>query len=233
MSTLLIGCCGYPGNRARYQQELSLVELQETFRQLPRAATAERWRKNAPGTFAFSLRAWQLITHPPESPTYRGLPAPELGGESCGFFRWTTPVQRAWTETAETARLLRAVAIVFETPTDFTPTQQNRAYLTAFFEQIERPENTHLVWDPRGLWDQRTAAPIARDLGLVLCGDGHDDEVLGGEPTYLKLRHANYTDDDLERIAMDLEEVEEGHVLLQTNDAFARARRLQTLLEEV
>lgn len=233
MSIIRVGCCGYPGNREHYQEELSLVEVQETFRQLPRPATAERWRESAPRTFAFSLRASQIITHPPDAPSYRGVPTPDLDGGPCGHFQWTPPVQREWTQTAAIARLLQAVAVVFETPTDFTPTRQNRLRLAAFFEQIDRPGGVHLVWDAQGLWDAQTAAPIARDLGLALCADGHAMGLQDGGWVYVKLRHASYTDDDLERIANDLDGIEEGCVLFQTNDAFARARRLQSLLEEV
>ncbi|MHC1610664.1 MAG: DUF72 domain-containing protein [Candidatus Methanospirareceae archaeon] len=32
---------------------------------------AERWRLRAPKEFEFTVKAWQLITHEPTSPTYR------------------------------------------------------------------------------------------------------------------------------------------------------------------
>ncbi|MFQ5882008.1 MAG: DUF72 domain-containing protein [Candidatus Methylomirabilales bacterium] len=50
-----------------------VVELQQTFYQPPRLKTVQRWREEVPATFEFTMKAWQLITHEPGSPTYRRL----------------------------------------------------------------------------------------------------------------------------------------------------------------
>jgi len=50
-----------------------VVEVQQTFYQIPRIATGKRWREEAPPDFEFTMKAWQLITHEPSSPTYRRL----------------------------------------------------------------------------------------------------------------------------------------------------------------
>src|SRR3954469_21508206 len=39
----------------------------------PPPALASKWRALAPASFQFCLKAWQLITHTPASPTYRKL----------------------------------------------------------------------------------------------------------------------------------------------------------------
>ncbi|MDI3299633.1 MAG: DUF72 domain-containing protein, partial [Bacillota bacterium] len=62
-----VGCCGFPEARELYYREFPLVEVQQTFYQLPRPATAERWRQEAPPGFLFAMKAWQLITHDPSS----------------------------------------------------------------------------------------------------------------------------------------------------------------------
>ncbi|NIN51751.1 MAG: DUF72 domain-containing protein, partial [Nitrososphaeria archaeon] len=66
-----VGCCGFPGSRKGYFNDFNLVEIQQTFYKMPRLETAQRWRQEAPNEFEFTLKAWQLITHPPTSPTYR------------------------------------------------------------------------------------------------------------------------------------------------------------------
>ncbi|HET7874102.1 MAG TPA: DUF72 domain-containing protein, partial [Methylomirabilota bacterium] len=63
-----IGCCGWPVARARYFRAFELVEIQDSFYNLPRLPTVQRWRKTAPAGFEFVLKAPQLVTHEPTSP---------------------------------------------------------------------------------------------------------------------------------------------------------------------
>jgi len=56
---------------SRYFSEFSIVELQSTFYKLPMVKTAEKWRSQAPEGFEFTLKAWQGVTHPSESPTWK------------------------------------------------------------------------------------------------------------------------------------------------------------------
>jgi uncharacterized protein YecE (DUF72 family) len=228
-----IGCCGYPGNRQRYQRELDLVELQQTFRTLPNAKTARRWRDEAPADFSFSLKAWQTVTHRAESPTYRGLDTNAIEGfAEVGHFQQSAAVAEGWRRTRQIAEALRASAVVFESPSDFTPTVDNRDRLKRFFESIERLEGCRLVWDPRGLWETETCQSIADDLELVLCDSG-DDPMRPLQPnSYLKLRHASLGSDDLERLAPRVLECDQALVLIATNEPYAWARRLQLLLKE-
>ena len=65
------GCCGFAGAQGDYFDRFRLIEIQDTFYQLPQLKTAERWRRTAPEGFEFLIKAWQLITHLPASPTYR------------------------------------------------------------------------------------------------------------------------------------------------------------------
>lgn len=66
---LKIGCCGFGQARTRYYERFPVVEVQKTFYQPPLARTLDRWRAEAPSGFAFTLKAWQPITHPASSPT--------------------------------------------------------------------------------------------------------------------------------------------------------------------
>jgi len=68
-----VGCCGFVVSQKKYFQLFKLIEIQKTFYQLPQLKTAEKWRKLAPQGFEFTMKAWQLITHEPRSPTYRRL----------------------------------------------------------------------------------------------------------------------------------------------------------------
>lgn len=120
---VLVGCCGWAGARWKYFEDFPVVELQTTFYQPPSVALAEKWRAVAPADFVFALKAWQLITHPASSPTYRRLrrPVPPEQRDRYGFFRPTGEVWEAWLTTRAIARALRAAVIVFECPASFTP----------------------------------------------------------------------------------------------------------------
>jgi uncharacterized protein YecE (DUF72 family) len=88
-ATIRIGCCGWTESQAKYFQHFSAIEVQRTFYQPPRLQTLVKWRASAPLEFEFTLKAWQLITHEPSSPTYRRLktPIPEKIKSRYGAFR--------------------------------------------------------------------------------------------------------------------------------------------------
>jgi uncharacterized protein YecE (DUF72 family) len=150
---VFVGCCGWQQARARYFAEFPVVELQDTFYQPPSLELAQKWRREAPADFRFSLKAWQLITHPASSPTYRRLKEPMARDQlqACGFFRRTDEVAAAWQRTLAVARTLQAEAIVFKCPASFTETQENLANLEAFFRTAEREQHI-FAWEPRGPW---------------------------------------------------------------------------------
>jgi uncharacterized protein YecE (DUF72 family) len=168
---ILVGCCGFPIGRDRYWREFPVAEVQLTFYQLPSPDRARRWREQAPEGRVLSMKAWQLITHPPSSPTYRRLRDPLAGPrDAYGFFRPTDQVLRAWDRTLEVARAMGAPVVVFQCPASFTPTDRHVEDLRGFFGRIDRHGLT-LAWEPRGPWPQDTVAVLCRDLGLVHCVD--------------------------------------------------------------
>ncbi|MBI4588887.1 MAG: DUF72 domain-containing protein [Candidatus Rokubacteria bacterium] len=113
------------------------MAIQESFYNLPRLATVERWRRAAPPPFEFVLKAPQLITHEPTSPTYRRLriELSERQKRHYGAFKPTAEVYRAWADTLTLAPQLRSKVVLFQCPASFTPTPQHTANLAAFFEE--------------------------------------------------------------------------------------------------
>jgi uncharacterized protein YecE (DUF72 family) len=81
------------------------VEVQQTFYDPPPVATLEHWRAQAPDTFEFTIKAWQVITHFGSSRTYRRLRRPfgEDQKDQAGGFRLNDTVLAAWRETATAA----------------------------------------------------------------------------------------------------------------------------------
>lgn len=183
-----VGCCGFPLARRRYFEAFKLVEVQQTFYQPPQAATVARWRAEAPPDFEFVVKAWQLITHPATSPTYRRLKIVlDAGkGDRYGFFRPTDEVLAAWEATLETARLLGARLVLLQSPASFRPTEENVTNLHRFVGSINRHGVT-LVWEPRGAWPEDLIVTLCQEMDLVPCVDPFKQRPLAGSIRYFRL----------------------------------------------
>ncbi|OYT31946.1 MAG: hypothetical protein B6U94_01270 [Thermofilum sp. ex4484_79] len=150
-----VGTCGWSarGGRKNYYKHFSVVELQDVFYRLPKEDTARKWRAEAPESFEFTLKAWQAITHPPSSPTWRrnNLKVSKEEYDKYGFFRPTEKVFNAWNLFKKIAEILKAKIIVFQTPPSFKCTEENISNMKSFFDSIERKDFI-LCWEPRGDW---------------------------------------------------------------------------------
>src|ERR1044071_2787802 len=113
-----VGCCGFRSSREAYYELLDSVEVQHTFYQPPQGSTLRRWGEEAPAGFEFALKAWQLVTHLPSSPTYRRLKRPlnEEQREGAGFFRPTEAVRKDREVPREGARAVKGRAVLFQCP---------------------------------------------------------------------------------------------------------------------
>jgi len=183
-----VGCCGFPGGRKDYFSQFKLVEVQQTFYNMPKLETAQRWRQEAPADFEFTLKAWQLITHPPSSPTYRkaGIKVPSGAEEHYGFFRPSDEVHQAWEETRRFAQALEAKVVLFQCPPSFKETRGNIANMRRFFNSA-KDTGYLLVWEPRGGWSEPTIKALRSELGLVHCVGPMENESSYGEPRYFRL----------------------------------------------
>lgn len=204
---MLIGCCGWAGARRRYYQDFRAVELQSTFYQPPPVRLTGKWRAEAPAEFLFCMKAWQLITHPASSPTYRRLktPVPAEKAAQYGGFQHTAEVWSAWRETLAVAQALRAAVIVFQCPASFGPTADNLKNLIGFFRRIERGPWL-AAWEPRGEWPEETVRDACRQCGLAHCVDPFRAEPVWGDAAYFRLHgrggyRYRYTDADLRELA--------------------------------
>jgi len=183
-----VGCCGFPIGRKDYFSQFKLVEIQQTFYKMPKLETAQRWRQEAPADFEFTLKAWQLITHPPASPTYRkaGIKIPPDAEEHYGFFKPSDEVHQAWEETRRFAQALEAKVILFQCPPSFKETPENIANMKGFFRSV-KDSGFLFVWEPRGGWSELTIKALCSELGLIHCVDHMEKESLYGEPQYFRL----------------------------------------------
>lgn len=212
---LLVGCCGWcvGGGRRGYFQSFETIEIQETFYKLPRPETVKRWRSEAPPGFVFNIKAWQVITHPPSSPTWRrsGIKVEGSKADLYGHLKPTRENLEAWNRTCEVAEAVSARVIVVQTPPSFGYSAENARNVEEFFSEAKRPESL-LGWEPRGDWREHLdeVRRICGRLDLIHVTDPFRSESvsdhhvcyfrlhgIGGRETNYSYR---YTVDDLRRL---------------------------------
>ena len=199
-----IGCCGFPVNSRNYYENFSIVEIQKTFYTFPQLKTVKKWRAVAPSDFEFCLKASQLITHLPSSPTYRklGTPLTEMEKRNYGFFKPTREVFVAWKRIKRIAELLKSKTVLFQMPASFKPVKENKDNMKTFFKNIKR-KNLTLLWEARGTdWKEEEIRKVCQDNGLIHVVDPLKDRQVWGDIKYFRLHgiggyRYKYTQKDL------------------------------------
>jgi len=231
-----VGCCGFAVARRKYYDNFEVVEIQKVFYQFPKLETILKWREEAPKGFEFTLKAPQLITHLPSSPTYRklGYSIPDKEKANYGFFKPTDEVFEAWEKTQKIAQLLEANIVIFQMPPSFHPTPENKRNMRNFFRKIKR-QGLLLVWEPRGDWDGKEIRSLCSQLGLVHCVDPFRAEALSGEFVYFRLHgivdyRYRYTDRDLRKLKVKCEEKKEVYCMFNNVYMFEDATRFKKMV---
>jgi len=186
---------------ARYP--FPVVEVQSTFYDPPADGVMARW----PRSLEYTMKVWQLVTHPRSSPTYRRLRRPLGARERPGYFRDSAAVRRGWDRSVECAALLSASALLFQCPASFRPERAHVRAMTRFFERIARPK-ARLLWEPRGpAWiaNRELALALCRDLDLVHVVDPFVTPPEPRRPVYWRLHgiggaRYSYSAADLRRL---------------------------------
>jgi len=132
-----VGCCGLAGlSLTEYSKRFEVVELQSTFYKLPLPNTALRWRNSVPEEFEFTMKAFQGITHPISSPTWKraGSQKPKERQEAYGHLQLTEENFECWRKTLQIFQLLKATFCVINLPPSFSRTEENVKRLLNFFK---------------------------------------------------------------------------------------------------
>lgn len=233
-----VGCCGFRSSRESYYPLLPAVEIQHTFYQPPQISTLEKWRAEAPTDFEFTVKAWQLITHQSNSPTYRRLKREltEREKETAGAFRSSRIVREAWSVTAECARALNAKTVLFQCPASFQPTRINLENMRKFFSKVKR-NGLNFCWEPRGeRWTRVVIKDLCDELDLWHVVDPFAGRTVTPERCYFRLHGRNgwrysYEDGELEELYSMLPEGVESYVFFNNIKMGEDAVRFKAIVE--
>jgi uncharacterized protein YecE (DUF72 family) len=154
--------------RARYFRDLAYLELSALFAGPLKPSLIAKWAAVAPkGTIG--LVAPSVLTHrkPPKSSN------PWPTDASAGDYRDSAPGRAALGQLRTAVTQLGAACVVFHSPALFAPSAANRDQLKKFFGEVATAEaiGTERVWVPDGLWESRTAAKFATELGVTCAID--------------------------------------------------------------
>ncbi|MGQ9509194.1 MAG: DUF72 domain-containing protein [Thermodesulfobacteriota bacterium] len=231
-----VGCCGFPVRRSLYYRQFRIVEVQKTFYQIPKIETAKKWREEAPESFEFTMKAWQLITHEPTSPTYRrlGIILQEERKKNYGFFKGTEEVEEAWFQTETFANVLGVKKILFQTSHRFTPTEEHVRDLKNFIRKIHRDTLT-LIWEPRGEWERGEVEKLCKDLGIFPCLDPFEAPLPKVTLLYLRLHgrtgfRYSYSKEEMVELINKVKEYPEADILFNNQKMYTDAIKFKKLL---
>jgi uncharacterized protein YecE (DUF72 family) len=211
-----IGCCG-PARLSlkTYSEEFDLVEIQSSFYRLPRLETAQRWRQTVPRRFEFTLKAFQGITHPADSPTWRRNPRAlqNVKPEEVGLLRLTDFTCRLWKETVEVAKALKARVVVVQMPPSFENNETNLQRISNFFGTVDTGivpavEFRHQTWtnkpeEVRDLMRNYNGIVVTDPLNMEVPNQVMQYHRLHGIDGFTNYRH-RYSDGELKQLMRKL-----------------------------
>ncbi|MGC9010091.1 MAG: DUF72 domain-containing protein [Sulfolobales archaeon] len=245
---ILIGTCGFPRRRDEIFKNLDVVEHQEIFYDLISSEKAERYGREKPENFIYTAKAFQAITHSPNSPTWKKIKTKLIGDLSkYGFMRPTEENLWAWNESLKIYKLMKVKIVVFQTPPSFGYSEENYRVVRDFFSIINR-DDLMLAWEPRGSWNQGNnknklcrlleeskiihAVDIFRNTPCEETGDILYIRLHGIGGSEVNYRY-KYTDDDLKRLKEIIMRYNyrEVYVLFNNVYMFDDAVRFRSLLK--
>ncbi len=187
-----------------YATRLNAVEINYTFRQLPKAATLENWTNATPQGFVFACKAHQRITH------FNRLKESEFTEL---FFRAIDPLRAA----------RRLGPVLFQLPPNF---KADTALLEAFLAKL--PADIRCAFEFRNQsWMTEEVYRLLEKHRVALCLAESDTfevpRVVTADFVYARLRKEEYTPEDRREAAVRVREQ-----LAQGRDVYAFFKHEET-----
>lgn len=235
-----IGTCGFPAEKEKLFSELDVIEIQQTFYHPPQIETLKKWKESAGQRVEFTLKAWQLITHPSSSPTYKRIKGdlkqnlPKIS-DKIGFFKNTKEVFKAYDKTLECCEAVGGRVILFQTPASFRETEENINNIKNFFEKAFRPQGIFFVWEPRGRWSTKILRELSKECKVFVGGDPFGGGYLIGEFLYLRLHgiegfRYRFKEEDFRKIR-EIIGNKKGYVMFNNISMFEDALKFKKFLK--
>jgi len=161
-----VGTCGFSESMKKYFEDFDTVEIQQTFYKILDVKLLQKWRKMTKREFVFNFKAFQGITHPHTSKTWKrsNIDVSKLK-EKVGYLKPTKEVFEFWKKMVEYANILEAKVIVIQLPESFKSNEENWGNAEKFFENIER-KNFEVGVELRG-WIENDIKKFCRKFDVI------------------------------------------------------------------
>ncbi|MEM4399001.1 MAG: DUF72 domain-containing protein [Candidatus Nitrosocaldus sp.] len=135
-----VGCCSRRVTWQEYARLFNAIEVDSTFYRLPRVETARRWVEGTSGRVTFCIKAFQGITHPIDSPTWRraGAQRPTSNLDRYGHLKPTEENFACWDATLALCKAVNARLCLLQLPPSFECNDENVDNAIAFLSSIRR-----------------------------------------------------------------------------------------------
>lgn len=213
---IVVGTCGLPAKVKNLINKIDGVEIQETFYN---PIGEKRFKKLAELTrlgLVLTMKAWQVITHPSSSPTWRRLrKKPEGRIDNYGYLKPSEENFNALEQSLRIATSIGAEVMVLQTPPSMKCVGREQE-LRSFFSTasgISSKNKVMIAWEPRGECRKADVLleSLAHDYEVIIIRDAGKEKVkpytVGGRRVlYTRLHGKNggevnykyyYSDSDL------------------------------------
>ncbi|MFQ5969709.1 MAG: DUF72 domain-containing protein [Nitrososphaerales archaeon] len=207
-----VGCTGLAGlSLSKYAELFDTIEINSTFYKLPKKETAERWFESTKGRIVFCIKAFQGITHPVTSPTWKraGTQKPQSNVENYGHLKPTKQNVETWNKTLRICKALRADVCVIQLPPSFTCTNTAVNDALKFFKMTCRNVSIAVEFRHK-CWIENVARTktLIKNAMLIHITRPLKEMPLSNKPICYYRLHGlgtqlykyNYTDDDLQKL---------------------------------
>ncbi|GIU71526.1 MAG: hypothetical protein KatS3mg003_1005 [Candidatus Nitrosocaldaceae archaeon] len=231
---VFVGCCSLPLPLDKYAKEFPTVEIDRIFYAIPRVDTVKRWR-NIASNLIFNVKAYQGLTHPLSSPTYRRVKKPEGNADNFGHLKPTEENFMLWQKMLEIIDALDAYICLFQLPPSFIANEENMNNAKRFFANIDKHSLLAIEFR-HSSWTREKISLLIDEFGLIHAVDPFKDRAVSKDINYYRLHglgskpyRYKYTDSDLLKLKEVVSSNHKSFVMFNNIYMLDDARRFMAL----
>lgn len=210
-----VGCCGTSGlSLKEYSKRYRVLEVQRSFYELLGEDLGKKWRDSVPPDFEFTIKVFQGVTHPAESPTWRRSVKVLQGIDprDVGMLKRTSFVKMCWDKSINFAKALKSKVIVIQLPPSYKYNEKNFNGIKSFFKFVE-PEITCAIEFRHDSWLNKLTdvTDLLKSWDIIIVSDPLKFNVPAQKTQYFRLHGMNgfvnyrhvYTDEEIDKLAKE------------------------------
>ena len=242
---IYVGTCGFCEPMKKYFEDFNTVEIQQTFYKILNVRILQKWKKMSREDFIFNFKAFQGITHPYTSKTWKKSNVEITKIKSkVGYLRPTKEVFEFWRKMIEYVDILNAKVVVIQLPESFKSTDENWENAEKFFRNIER-KNFDIGVELRG-WSEMDIKRFCRKFDIIdVCDLSLRLPTVFKKISYFRLHgsykngkinyYHQYNEYEMKRMVEKIKKIKSNEIFVYFNNVFMLndSKRFIHLLQEL